>query len=65
MKTKTIRVYNGANFCPDCDECPVVDHLLEKGMVQISDPTKPKSGKFTMTVHEYNLLIKNANKIKA
>ncbi len=63
MKTKAIRIYNGANFCPDCDECPVIDHLPQKGMVQISDPAKPENGKFTMTVKEYNILLKNAKKI--
>lgn len=61
---KTIRIYNGANFCPDCSDCPVIDHLTKKGMVEISDPAKPKNGKFKMTVSEYNILLKNAKKIK-
>ena len=63
MKTPSIRIYNGANFCPDCDECPVVDYLPAQGLVEVSDPAKPGNGKFTMTVSEYNILLKNAKEI--
>lgn len=58
------RIYNGANFCPDCDDCPVIDLTSNGKMVIISDPAKPKNGKFKMTVDEYNILLSNAKKIK-
>jgi hypothetical protein len=64
MKTqKTIQIYDGKNFCPECDQCPIVEHLPEEGMVIIKDPAKPENGEFKMTVKEYNLLINNAPKI--
>ena len=63
MSNKIIRVYDGRGYCPDCDKCPVVDLIEEKEIVKISDPDKPENGSFTMTVSEYNALLKHANKI--
>jgi hypothetical protein len=60
----TIRIYNGAAFCPSCSSCPVVEYSPDKKVVIISDPAKPKSGRFTMSVEEYNTLVKNAKPIE-
>lgn len=59
-----IRVYNGAQFCDEKSCCPVVDYSPEKGSVKISDPAKPRNGTFTMSIKEFNTLIKNAQPIK-
>ena len=64
---KTIRIYDGSRYCDKCDKCdkcPVVDHLPQAGKVVIHDPHKPESGKFTMTVSEYNALIARARAIR-
>lgn len=58
------RVYNGAAFCANCANCPVVDYHSEKGVVVVHDPAKPEQGAFTMTVEEYNALLKNAKPIQ-
>jgi hypothetical protein len=60
---KTVRVYDGAEMCDKCNKCPVVDHLPEQNQVVIHDPHKPESGKFTMTVDEYNALISRAKPV--
>lgn len=60
---KTIRIYDGSQYCDKCDKCPVVDHLPKAGKVVIHDPHKPRSGKFTMTIAEYNALIAHARPI--
>lgn len=61
---KIIRVYDGSMFCPDCNDCPVVDFAPTEKTVTISDSAKPENGKFTMTLDEYNILVRNAKEIK-
>lgn len=58
-------IYDGSKYCEDgcgCG-CPEVKLDLDTNTVTISDPSKPENGKFTMTVAEYNLLIKNAKSV--
>jgi len=57
---QSLRVYDGAEFCGHCHHCPVVDLSVEEGRVIIHDPHKPESGRFSMSVEEYNALLKNA-----
>jgi len=66
MKSIKTLVYDGALFCGNngCScGCPVVEHLVEEGMVKIHDPAKPENGSTVMTVAEYNALIENAKPI--
>lgn len=57
------RIYNGASFCESGSCCPVVDYNKDSKTVTISDPAKPKMGRFVMSIEEYNALIKNAKTI--
>ena len=60
MKNPSI-IYDGARYCGHCPcGCPQIEHSAEEGIVRISDPAKPENGSFTMSVAEYNALIKNA-----
>jgi hypothetical protein len=56
-------VYDGKPYCPDCSDCPVAE-LDEQGQtVTLRDPARPELGRFTMTVSQYNALLKNAQPI--
>lgn len=59
MKEKSIKIYDGANYC-GIGSCPIVEYFPNKKIVKISDPKKPRSGKFTISIEEYNSLLKNA-----
>lgn len=63
MHQDKITLYNGAGFCSDCSECPVVEYYPTKDLVKISDPGKPGRGSFQMSAEEYRSLIANAKKI--
>ena len=63
MKKIFTRIYDGAAFCSECQNCPVVDHNRTDGSVALSDPTKPERGSFMMTVEEYNTLLANAKPV--
>lgn len=56
------RIYECA---PCCNNCPVVDHDTERGIVAIHDPAKPEKGRVELTVEEYNALITGAKPIGA
>ncbi len=56
-------VYDGAKFCHNSSSCPVVKYDKKAGIVTLSDSAKPQNGQYTMTVEEYNTLLKNANKV--
>ena len=60
---KTVRVYEGSQWCAGCDHCPVVDYAPEEGQVVIHDPAKPEKGRMVMSVEEYNALIAHAKPI--
>jgi len=64
MEKTFTRLYNGAAFCANCANCPVVDLMLEDGMVRLSDPAQPERGSFAMTAEEYNTLLKNAKSVE-
>lgn len=64
MKEKSIKIYDGKDYCFGGLGCPVVEYLPDKKLIKISDPKKPKSGHFIMTVEEYNSLLKNAKIVK-
>lgn len=59
MKEKIIKIYDGSNYC-GIGACPIVEYFPNKKSVKVSDPKKPRNGKFTMSVEEYNNLLKNA-----
>lgn len=63
MKKEKIILYNGANFCGSCGQCPMVEYYPDKDLVKIGDPAKPERGKFHMSAEEYRSLIANAKKI--
>ncbi|MDO8571270.1 MAG: hypothetical protein Q7R79_01155 [bacterium] len=54
------RIYDGADYCPGCTACPVAEYHEGSKSVVLRDPTKPQNGRFTMTVDEYNTLLRNA-----
>jgi hypothetical protein len=58
------RIYNGADFCEHCDACPVVDHDPKTHTVVLHDPKKPERGSFTMTVKEYNDLLRHGKPLR-
>jgi len=57
------RIYDGALMCHTSNCCPVVDYDTGKNTVVVHDPSKPENGSFTMTVDEWNMLIRSAKKI--
>lgn len=63
MKEKSIKIYDGKNYCL-AGPCPIVEYSPEKRTVKMSDPEKPENGQFIMGVEEYNSLIKNAKTIQ-
>ncbi|MBU1348511.1 hypothetical protein KJ781_00365 [Patescibacteria group bacterium] len=54
------RVYDQAAVCQSCQSCPIVEINHAEQRVRISDPAKPKSGTFTMTLEEYRIFFNNA-----
>ncbi|MDO8574809.1 MAG: hypothetical protein Q7R61_00830 [bacterium] len=60
MKEKFIKIYDSKDYCFGGLGCPIVEYLPSKKLIKISDPKKPGNGKFTMSVEEYNNLLKNA-----
>lgn len=61
VKPGTTRLYDGRRMCdPCCDNCPVVDLDEANGTVLIHDPVKPENGRMTMSLPEWEALIKNA-----
>ncbi|MBI2635031.1 MAG: hypothetical protein HYW79_00585 [Parcubacteria group bacterium] len=63
-KEKLIKTYDGKDYCFGGLGCPIVEFSPGKKIVKLSDPEKPQNGQFTMGAVEYNLLIKNAKKVK-
>ncbi|MFH1078014.1 MAG: hypothetical protein V1745_01875 [Patescibacteria group bacterium] len=57
------RIYDQSSLCGGNTCCPVVDINADKGLVRISDPAKPTSGTFTMTVEEYKTFLANAPRL--
>lgn len=56
------RIYDGNKYCRDSGctttrECPVIDHDKSNSTVTFHDPTKPESGRFTITVEKYNQMV--------
>lgn len=63
MKNKSIKIYDGKNYCI-VGACPIVEYFPSKRTVKMSDPEKSENGQFIMDVIEYNSLIKNAKIIE-
>jgi hypothetical protein len=58
------RIYDGSQFCENCDHCPVADFDLATKTVEIYDPAKPENGRLKMSVEEWNTLTANAKPVK-
>ena len=61
---KGVIIYNGAEMCCKKDCCPIITHDKKAGTITIKDPAKPENGSFSMSVEEYNLIVRNAKPIK-
>ncbi len=64
MKEKSIKIYDGNDYCFGGLGCPLVEYAPKEKMVKISDPKKSENGSFIMSVEEYNSLLKNAKTIQ-